>query len=116
MNTKIVKIGGKEVPLKTSAYTPLLYAQIFNANIFSDMQEIIVAAGKNGTVPFEKVIILYRLAYCMAKHADPNIPPIEEWLDQFDVYDIPEMAGDLVELWAADNQSQSTPTDETKRN
>lgn len=114
MNTKTVKIGNTDVKLKTSAYTPLLYAQLFNANIFADMQEIVTAASKTGTVPFEKVITLYRLAYCMAKHADESIAPIEEWLDQFDVYAIPEIAADLIELWAADNQTQSTPTDETK--
>ena len=114
MNQKTVKIGDQDVRLKTSAYTPLLYAQLFNANIFADMQDIITAASKTGTVPFEKVITLYRLAYCMAKHADPEIAPIEEWLDQFDVYAIPEIAGDLIELWAADNQTQSTPKDETK--
>lgn len=112
MNKKVVKIGGKDVPLKTSAFTPLLYAQLFNANIFADMQDIITTANQTGTVPFEKVIILYRLAYCMAKHADEKLPPIDEWLDQFDVYDIPEIAGDLIELWAVDNRSQSTPKDE----
>ena len=116
MNTKTVKISGKDVPLKTSAYTPLLYAELFNSNIFADMQDIIVAGQKNGTIPFEKVLIIYRLAYCMAKHADPNIPKIEEWLDQFDVYDIPEITGDLIELWATDNKSQSTPKDETEGN
>lgn len=111
MNKKTVKIGGKDVPLKTSAYTPLLYAQLFNANIFADMQEIVVTANQTGVVPFEKVVTLYRLAYCMAKHADDKIPPIDEWLDQFDVYDIPEVTGDLIELWAADNKTQSTPKD-----
>lgn len=114
MNTKTVKISGIDVPLKTSAYTPLLYAELFNANIFADMQEIVVTANQTGTVPFEKVLTLYRLAYCMAKHADSSIPTIEKWLDQFDVYDIPEITGDLIELWAADNKTQSTPKDEAK--
>lgn len=114
MNTKTVKIGDKEIPLKTSAYTPLLYANLFNANIFAEMQDIITSAADNGSVPFEKVVTLYRLAYCMAKHADPHIAPMDEWLDQFDIYDIPEIAGDLIELWAVDNRSQSTPKDSTE--
>ena len=109
MKEKIVKIGGQDVPLKTSAYTPLLYANLFNSNIFAEMQEIITSAGGTGVVPFEKVIILYHLAYCMAKQADDKIPPMEKWMDQFDVYDIPEIAGELISLWAADNQTQSTP-------
>lgn len=109
MKTKTIQITGMDVPLKTSAYTPILYSNLFNQNIFADMQDIIMTAGEKGTIPFSKVIVLYQLAYCMAKHADPKIPPIEEWLDQFDVYDIPEHAADLIELWAADNQNQSTP-------
>ena len=109
MKEKIVKIGSKEVPMKTSAYTPILYANLFNQNVFGEMNEIISAAGETGTVPFDKVIILYRLAYCMAYQANPDLPPMEEWMDQFDVYDIPEIAGELIGLWALDNQSQSTP-------
>ena len=76
MKEKIVKIGGKDVPLKTSAYTPLLYANLFNSNIFAEMQEIITSAGGTG------------VNYCMAKQADDKIPPMEKWMDQFDVYDI----------------------------
>lgn len=109
MKTKTIQISGIDVPLKTSAYTPVLYSNLYNANIFAEMQDIITVAGQTGTVPFDKIIVLYRLAYCMAKHADPNLPPLEEWLDQFDVYDIPSIAGDLIGLWAADSQSQSTP-------
>lgn len=109
MKEKIVKIGGKEVPLKTSAYTPILYANLFGANIFAEMNDIITSAGATGVVPFEKIIVLYRLAYCMAKQADKKLPPMEDWMDQFDVYDIPEIASELISLWALDNQQQSTP-------
>lgn len=109
MKEKIVKIGEQEVKLKTSAYTPILYSNLFNSNIFAEMQEIIMSAGGTGVVPYEKVLTLYRLAYCMAKHADPSVASMEEWMDQFGVYDIPEIAGDLIDLWAEDNQTQSTP-------
>ena len=109
MKEKTVKIGDKEVKLKTSGYTPLLYSDLFGSNIFAEMQEIIESAGTTGTVPFSKIITLYRLSYCMAKQADDSIPPLEEWMDQFDVYDIPEIAGELIELWALDNRQQSTP-------
>lgn len=109
MKEKLITISGIEVPLKVSAYTPVLYSNLFNENIFAEMQNIITVAGQTGTVPFEKVTVLYKLAYCMAKHADSSIPAFEEWLDQFDVYDIPAIAGELIGLWSADNQSQSTP-------
>lgn len=109
MKEKTVKIGAVEVPMKTSAYTPILYSNLFNGNIFAEMNDIITSAGKTGSVPFEKVTILYKLAYCMAKQADDTLPPIEEWLDQFDIYDIPEIAGELISLWAVENERQSTP-------
>ena len=109
MKTKTVKIGDKEVLLKASGYTPLLYSNLFGANIFAEMQSIVESAATTGKVPFDKVIILYQLAYCMAKHADDSIPPIEEWLDQFDPYDIPAVAGDMIELWAEESKQQSTP-------
>ena len=109
MQKKTITIGDKKVKLKTSAYTPLLYSNLFGGNIFTEMQEIVTSAGNTGVVPFDKVLILYRLAYCMAKHADKDIPPLEEWMDQFDVYDIPEIAGELITLWAMDSHQQSTP-------
>lgn len=109
MKEKIVKIGDVDVALKTSAYTPVLYSNLFGQNIFTEMQDIITTAGEQGTIPFSKVTVLYKLAYCMAKHADNSIKPFNEWLEQFDVYDIPEIAGDLIELWAADSKGQSTP-------
>ena len=109
MKEKTITIGAKEVKLKTSAYTPLLYSNLFGGNIFTEMQEIVTSAGNTGVVPFDKVLILYRLAYCMAKHAEPDLPPMEEWMDQFDVYDIPEIAGELITLWAMDSQQKSTP-------
>lgn len=110
MKEKTVKISGIDVPLKASAYTPILYQELFGDNIFTEMQDIILSSGNGtGTIPFGKVLTLYRMAYCMAKHADPGIPPMSEWLDQFDVYDIPEIAGDLIDLWAAENESHSTP-------
>lgn len=109
MKEKTIQISGVDVPLKASAYTPVLYTNLFNKNIFAEMQDIITVAGQTGTVPFEKVMVLYNLTYCMAKQANPKIPPMEEWLDQFDIYDIPAVAGDLISLWAADSQGQSTP-------
>lgn len=109
MQEKTIKIGNKEVRLRTSGYTPLLYSDLFHENIFAEMTGIISAAGGTGTVPFEKVPVLYKLAYCMAKEADDSIPGIKEWLGEFDVFDVPEIAGELISLWAADNQSQSTP-------
>lgn len=113
MSEATINIGDKEVKVKTSGYTPILYAELFNGNIFGEMQEILEAAQNTGKIPFEKVAILYRLAYCMAKEADDSLPPLKEWLGQFEVYDIPETAAQLINLWSADGKQQSNPKDET---
>ena len=109
MNEKTVKIGEKEVKLRTSAYTPILYSELFGENVFAEMGEIITVAGQTGSIPVEKTFILYKVAYCMAKHADPDLPEMKDWLEQFDVYDIPEIVGDMIELWTAENKTQSDP-------
>ena len=109
MNEKVVNLGGKEVKLSTSSYIVILYSELFNDNIFAEMNDIILAARDSGKIPFEKLEVLYKLTYAMAKHSDNDIPPIKEWLRQFDVYAIPEIAGDLIELWTAENEQQSVP-------
>lgn len=109
MQEKTIKLGDKEVKLRTSGYTPLLYSDLFHENIFAEMNGIISVGKDNGTVPFEKVPVLYKLCYCMAKEADESIPSIREWLGELDVYDVPEIAGELISLWAAENHKQSTP-------
>lgn len=113
MREATIKIGDKEVNVRTSGYTPILYAELFNSNIFEEMQIILDSAAKNGVVPFEKIPVLYRLAYCMAKEADESLPPMNEWLKQFDVYDIPTATEKLIGLWAADGKQQSKPKGET---
>ena len=48
----------------------------------------------------EDLEIFENVAYIMALHADPSIPPtIDEWLDQFDMLSIYEVLPEILELW-----------------
>ena len=44
--------------------------------------------------------MLFRSAYTMAKHADPQIPnEVDEWLDGFNTFSIYQVLPQLIELW-----------------
>ena len=97
---KTIKIGNKEVKMKTSGGTPRMYRNEFNRDIFLDMAEFENAVAKKETFNVE---MFECMAWCFAKKADPTIPPIEEWLDQFETFDVYAIIPDLVEMWAHDN-------------
>ena len=40
----------------------------------------------------------YNICWLYAKTADPNIPPIIEWLDSFDVFPITEIIPEIQDL------------------
>lgn len=109
MQEKTVTIGNHEVKLQTSAYTPIRYAELFNENIFREMQIIIDSAQITGSVPAENILTIYRLAYCMAESADPDIEPMDQWLRKFGVYDILDVLESIIDLWSDENNQQSTP-------
>lgn len=109
MQEKTVKIGNQEVKLQTSAYTPIRYAELFNENLFQELQDIISFAQLTGAVPPEKIVTIYRLAYCMAEGANPDIEPMDQWLRKFGVYDILEVLESIIDLWSDENNQQSTP-------
>lgn len=109
---KTINIGDKEVKLKSSAAIPHLYRRKFNRDIFIDMarmQKELKPKG-NGTaeVSMESMEMFEDLAYCFAKHADPDIPDNpEEWLEQFEMFDIYLMLPELIELWGVEQTSTS---------
>lgn len=104
-----VKAEGREIKLSTSAYIVPLYAELFGRNIFQEMGEIVDLASK-GTIPYEKTDIIYRVVYTMAKHSDPSLPGMNEWLRSIDgIYTILEMVPEIIQLWAEDSQTQSVP-------
>lgn len=109
MKEKIVKIGEEEVKLSTSGYLVILYSDLFGSNLFEDMGRIVEAAATQKMIPYKEITTLYKLAYAMARHADDTIPPFAEWLRKFDAMAIPLISGDLIDLWADETTTQSTP-------
>lgn len=104
-----VKLGGEEVKLSASGYLVVLYSELFNSNVFEDFQRIIDIAKKTGSVPFTETTTLYKLAYAMAKHSDPEVVPFEDWLRKQNIMEVPLIADKLVDLWVDETASQSSP-------
>ena len=118
MVTKTIAICGQPVRFCASAATPRLYRLKFKRDIFADMQKLTKdfqtkkAAQKAkeqaedmeqnaGTdLAVESLEIFENVAYIMAFQADRTIPDtIDQWLDQFEMFSIYEVLGELVQLW-----------------
>ena len=118
MVAKTIEICGQPVRFCASAATPRLYRLKFKRDIFADMQKLTKdfqakkAAQKAegqaedteqnaGTdLAVESLEIFENVAYIMAFQADRTIPDtIDQWLDQFEMFSIYEVLGELVQLW-----------------
>ena len=127
MVTKTIEICGQPVRFCASAGTPRLYRLKFKRDIFADMQKLTKdfqakkAAQKAqeqaeeteqnaGTdLAVESLEIFENVAYIMAFQADRTIPDtIDQWLDQFEMFSIYEVLGELVQLWGDNLFTAST--------
>ena len=99
-----IEISGKKVPFRSSATIPRLYRAKFKRDIFKDLSKLEKSyKGKteNGEeLQIEDLEIFENVAYIMAFQADRTIPDtIDQWLDQFEMFSIYEVLGELVQLW-----------------
>ena len=106
MIRKTIRIDGKDVVFQSSATIPRLYRLKFHRDIFRDLSKLEKSykeqddGSKN--MEIEDLEIFENVAYIMAYHADPGIPPtIEEWLDQFEMFSIYEVLPEILELWGS---------------
>ena len=115
MLRKTVKIGDMDVAFQSSAAIPRLYRAKFKRDIFRDLTRL-EHSYKDRTdgvseLEVEDLEVFENVAYIMALHADPTIPPtIEEWLDQFEMFSIYQVLPEILELWGsnmfADSQAK----------
>ena len=113
MLRKTVKIDGKDVVFQSSASIPRLYRIKFKRDIFKDLSQLETSYKNRADGVSELEIgdleIFENVAYVMAYHADPTIPPtIEEWLDQFEMFSIYQVLPEILELWGSNLFTGST--------
>ena len=81
MNSKIIKIGEKEVGFKINAAIFYLYKETFGEEYLIDLEKINKKyEGEERNLCLQS---LYRMEWCMAYLYDKSIPPIMNWLEQF---------------------------------
>lgn len=89
---KIIKVGEYEFKAKSTAASLFSYKANFGRDGLRDI--IALASGINGgEMSIEKIItsdsfdldVFFRFLWVFAKAADKDIPPLEQWLEGFDI-------------------------------
>lgn len=102
---KVLNIGGKQVKMKSTAGTMMRYRNNFNRDFIKDLVKLQAKL----TDKIEKgeefealdLDLFEKIAWCMAKTADNSISDIENWLDEFDTFDIMQVLPELMSLLVA---------------
>lgn len=115
MTEVVISIGGKDVKFRSSAAIPRLYRLKFGRDILVDMEALQKDfSNQEGTsmssLGIESLEIFENVAYIMARHADPEVPAdIDEWLEQFETFDIYQILPEIFGMWATNMQTDIQP-------
>lgn len=109
---KTIEIDGVQVTFQASAATPRLYRNLFQRDIFADMDHLMASMQgqdetQSGLDTFD-LELFENAAFTMAKQANPNIPDdVMTWLDNFEMFSIYHILPHLIELWGVNMESMS---------
>lgn len=128
---KDINISGVTCHFKSSAAVPRMYRLLFKRDLFRDMSNLNDEIERNNreeeerkkqaeaegkpyykasSLPISSLEMFENIAFVMHKHGDPTQPAdINEWLEQFDTFDIYEILPELMEMWRDENHQESTP-------
>ncbi len=109
---KVIEIDGKQCKFKSSAAIPRMYRLKFNRDIFVDLAKLDAEVKKadkhNSSIPISSLEVFENVAYLMHKHGDSSQPQdINEWLEQFEMFDIYEVLPQIMEMWRVENLQMS---------
>ena len=106
---KIISISGKDVGFKATATTVKKYREKFNKDLFKDIQNLIPKVNDQ-SLGANELECFMNIAYVMAwqyAHSIPEDP--DEWLDQFEMFDIYMILPQIIELWALNTEQLEKP-------
>ena len=119
MKLEKIDLNGKTIELRTSGTLPYIYRQLWHRDIFVDYDHLTSTAEKirdeSGKLislkidQAEYIETLERMTYAMAKHANPSLPAIEIWLEQFSAGEHYELFQPVMKLWEEETYTQSQP-------
>ena len=135
---KDIEINGITCHFKSSAAIPRIYRIKFRRDIFVDMakiqknldaneklrNEMREQAKKKGEefdetqfesqIPIDSLEMFENIAYLMHKHGDSSQPDnIDDWLDQFETFNIYEILPAIVEMWGIEREQMSSAKKKT---
>lgn len=115
MITKTEIIEGREYTFASSALLPKLYRVKFGRDMFADVAKL-KKVYKTAEGDEEKIIesldygTFERIAWMMAKHANKDIPEMDDWLMGFDsAFAIYTAMPTIMELWTREQKTTSIP-------
>ena len=122
---KTITINGIECEFKSSAAIPRMYRLKFGRDIFVDLSNLkkqveiskkLKEESGESNLPINSLEMFENIAFLMHKHGDKNQPSeIDEWLEQFETFDIYEILPDVLELWNMENKQMSVPKKEKEK-
>ena len=104
---KIIKIDGKDVPLKATAMNMVVYRSQFNKDIMEVAGQIVKAGSKQDFAQLDSLGVA-RVVWTMAKTANKDLPPFDEWFEKIEMFPVLDILGDCMELIMANLTSTST--------
>ena len=105
---KTIRIGEKEIAFKATAGPARRYRQKFGRDLLADINKATPNAMK-GTLGDGDLETFENMAYIMAKQADGAVTDDpEEWLDQFEPFDMFMALNDIVTLWSQNSATLET--------
>lgn len=129
---KTIEINGIQCNFKSSAAVPRIYRLKFGRDVFVDLtkieqqvrqqekrkKELQEQAEREGlefdesqfesSLPIDSLEMFENIAYIMHKHGDKAQPDdIDEWLEQFETFDIYQILPEILDMWNMENMQMS---------
>lgn len=97
---KTVILNGEEITLKANAMNPVIYAGEFGDEFFDVQNNFIQAFDRKGGYDPKKIktLEIMRLFWTMAKTANRDFPPFDEWVESLDAFPLIMLMGDIAPL------------------
>lgn len=106
---KTITIDGKDVALKCTGATSILYRREFKKDLFVEFNKYANSA-QEGSIPEGALDMLEEAAYIMAKQANPNERrDFIEWLDQFNMMGLVNDIAQIAEIIVEDRKAIDEP-------
>lgn len=109
---KTIEIDGTPVAFQASAATPRIYRNLFERDIFDDMDKLISSVKdqdpENSKLDVIDLELFENVAFTMARQADPSVPDdVMQWLDGFEMFSIYALLPHILDLWGINMETMS---------